>query len=98
MSFERGEFIEVVYTDNVLARFPTGVVGSRGIVEQAPIHPSTWFTVKMVNGRLIKLQTTAMKHINKADNHRCHSEMIEKIYAPLANKSTKQTNIGTHGS
>ena len=51
-------------TDNVTTRFPE-LVGALGVVDTAPIHPSTWFTVKVVDsGRLVKLQTTAMKPLN----------------------------------
>ena len=65
-------FVEVMYTDNTVARFPEHI-GQIGIVEHAPIHPSTWFTIKMMDGRSIKLQTTAMKHVAKNDSR---SQMV----------------------
>ena len=59
--FAAGTHIEILKTDNVTSRFPE-LVGALGIVDMAPIHPSTWFTIKVVDsGRLVKLQTTAMK-------------------------------------
>ena len=66
-NFLTGSYIEVLYTDNTVARFPNQI-GCLGIVEHAPIHPSTWFTIKMMDGRSIKLQTTAMKHVSKNDS------------------------------
>lgn len=59
--FAAGTHIEIMKTDNVTSRFPE-LVGALGVVDMAPIHPSTWFTIKVVDsGRLVKLQTTAMK-------------------------------------
>ena len=61
--FTVGTYIEICTTDNVLSRFPD-LIGAIGVVELAPVHPSTWFTIKVVEGgRLVKLQTTAMKPI-----------------------------------
>jgi hypothetical protein len=57
-----GDTIQVLHTDNVVLRYPE-LVGCFGVVEQAPTHPSTWFTIKMTDGRLIKLQTTNMKPV-----------------------------------
>jgi hypothetical protein len=51
------------------------------------------FTIKMVDGRLIKLQTTAMKHL-KVDN-RFHSQM-EKNSPSGVHKPTKHLNVGNH--
>ena len=72
-NFLTGSFVEVMYTDNTVARFPEHI-GQIGIVEHAPIHPSTWFTIKMMDGRSIKLQTTAMKHVAKNDSR---SQMVQ---------------------
>jgi hypothetical protein len=59
--FTVGTYIEIMKTDNVTSRFPE-LVGALGVVDLAPIHPSTWFTIKVIDtGRLVKLQTTAMK-------------------------------------
>lgn len=59
--FAAGTHIEIMKTDNVTSRFPE-LVGALGVVDMAPIHPSTWFTIKVMDsGRLVKLQTTAMK-------------------------------------
>lgn len=56
-----GTHIEITKTDNVVSRFPE-LIGALGVIDLAPVHPSTWFTVKVIEGgRLIKLQTTAMK-------------------------------------
>ena len=74
-NFLTGSFIEVLYTDNTVARFPDQI-GCLGIVEHAPIHPSTWFTIKMMDGRSIKLQTTAMKHVAKNDSRH---QMVQSV-------------------
>ena len=61
--FVVGTHIEIMRTDNVLSRFPE-LIGALGVVDLAPMHPSTWFTVKVIEGgRLVKLQTTAMRQI-----------------------------------
>lgn len=61
--FATGTYIEIMKTDNVTSRFPE-LVGALGVVDLAPIHPSTWFTIKVADsGRLVKLQTTAMKPV-----------------------------------
>ena len=74
-NFLTGSYIEVLYTDNTVARFPNQI-GCLGIVEHAPIHPSTWFTIKMMDGRSIKLQTTAMKHVSKNDSRHQMAQSI----------------------
>ena len=92
-NFLSGSFIEVLYTDNTVARFPEHI-GCIGIVEHAPIHPSTWFTIKMMDGRSIKLQTTAMKHIAKNDSR---SQMVQNILTIPAHRpfsSSSATPIG----
>eukprot|EP00596_Hydrurales_sp_CCMP1899_P008969 CAMPEP_0119037760 /NCGR_PEP_ID=MMETSP1177-20130426/6248_1 /TAXON_ID=2985 /ORGANISM="Ochromonas sp, Strain CCMP1899" /LENGTH=371 /DNA_ID=CAMNT_0006999415 /DNA_START=92 /DNA_END=1204 /DNA_ORIENTATION=- len=88
MNFEKGNCVEVLNTDNVLSRFPT-LIGCHGVVDLAPIHPSTWFTIKMIDGRLIKLQNTAMKHLNK-DSNRFQFQM-EKNHS-IANKAKHTIN------
>jgi hypothetical protein len=92
-NFLSGSFIEVLYTDNTVARFPEHI-GCIGIVEHAPIHPSTWFTIKMMDGRSIKLQTTAMKHVAKNDSR---SQMVQNILTIPAQRpfsSSSATPIG----
>jgi hypothetical protein len=96
-NFLSGSFIEVLYTDNTVARFPEHI-GCIGIVEHAPIHPSTWFTIKMMDGRSIKLQTTAMKHVAKNDSR---SQMVQNILTIPAQRpfsSSSATPIGRFNS
>lgn len=83
-NFLTGSYIEVLYTDNTVARFPHQI-GCLGIVEHAPIHPSTWFTIKMMDGRSIKLQTTAMKHVSKSDSRH---QMAQNILLLPAQKQS----------
>lgn len=83
-NFLTGSCIEVLPTDNTNSRFPDQI-GCLGIVEHAPIHPSTWFTIKMTDGRSIKLQTTAMKHVAKNDSRH---QIMQNTMPVQAHKSS----------
>ena len=87
-NFLSGSCIEVLPTDNTHSRFPDQI-GCLGVVEHAPIHPSTWFTIKMTDGRSIKLQTTAMKHVAKNDSRH---QMIHNIIPLQAHKHSIPTS------
>ena len=73
-----GDTIEIKPTDNVLSRFPD-LVGNFANVISSPIHPSTWFTVKIIGGeeQIIKLQPTAMQVITS--NNTVPEPVVEKI-------------------
>ena len=61
-----GTVIEIQPTENVQVRFPELAQGF-GTIVQVPVHPSTWYTVRALDGdRLVKLQTTAMKIVPKS--------------------------------
>jgi hypothetical protein len=65
-AFCAGTIVEITKTDNVIARFPE-LIGTLGKIESVPCHPSTWYSVKVVDDhRLVKLQTTAMKIVPKS--------------------------------
>jgi hypothetical protein len=83
--FKAGARVVILHTDSVMNRCP-GYAGALAVIEHAPQHPSTWFTVRVLNvDALIKLQPTAMKVVDDA------SEISTKA-SPLNAKSSPKNS------
>lgn len=87
--------VEILRVENVQSRFPD-LVGHVGIIISAPIHPSTWFNIKMIDtNRSIKLQATGMKHsYANIDLIKDHSIVDRTMVIKQEKVMTKSVDIG----
>lgn len=56
-----GTNVKILNTENVMHRWPNAV-GATATIDKVPVHPSTWFSVKLhTTKQILKLQPTALK-------------------------------------
>lgn len=60
-----GTQVQILETPNVMMRHPE-LVGAVGEIADAAVHPATWFTVRVPDGRLLKFQPTALRPVDAA--------------------------------
>jgi hypothetical protein len=62
----QGTSVTILNTGNVSERFPE-IVGCQATIDKVPVHPSTWFTIRVnADQRIVKLQSTALKAVKTA--------------------------------
>ena len=65
-----GTSVKILGTENVQLRYPE-FVGCIATIDKVPVHPSTWFTVKINhNKQTLKLQPTALKILSPAESNK----------------------------
>lgn len=66
VSFSVGDLVRILSTTNVMLRYPN-LIGSVGRVKETPVHPNTWFTVNVIDGRSVKFQPTALSAVDESE-------------------------------
>jgi hypothetical protein len=64
-----GRKVLILETPNVMLRYPE-LVNTEGEVIDAPVHPSTWYSVRVHDGRVVKFQPTALRAADAAKSAR----------------------------
>jgi hypothetical protein len=83
-----GTQVQILETPNVMMRHPE-LVGAVGEVADAAVHPATWFTVRVPDGRLLKFQPTALRPVDAARSAR-HAAAAAKAAGQAEHKQGKQ--------
>eukprot|EP00475_Leptophrys_vorax_P039329 TRINITY_DN708_c0_g1_i1.p1 TRINITY_DN708_c0_g1~~TRINITY_DN708_c0_g1_i1.p1 ORF type:complete len:543 (-),score=126.90 TRINITY_DN708_c0_g1_i1:1641-3242(-) len=55
-----GMKVKIVCSSDVMVKFPN-LAGLEGHVIETPVHPNTWYTVKLNNGRVVKLRRNSLR-------------------------------------
>lgn len=93
-----GTSVQILGTQNVQARFPD-FIGCTATVDKVPIHPSTWFSVKLHSTKqILKLQPTSLKIIQNCEvNKLAKSDANEKYSKNVLPESHNDSVKPSHG-
>jgi len=62
-TLRKGSNVIIVATDSVMQRFPH-LVGQRGVVKDAPVHPVTWYKISFADGQVLTFRPSALQTID----------------------------------
>ena len=87
---------------NDIFSFPFKILfqsGTTGVIETIPVHPSTWYGVRVNRDkRLVKLQTTAMKIVkNNNPPNKSSSKSSSSVHTPATNNHRQATSSHSSG-
>lgn len=81
----KGAEVSILKTSNVENRYPERA-GEKGIIEEVPVHPNTWYRVRFKDGKVLTFRPSALGLVTdngEVYNHPKYNIIYTYIYSNI---------------